>query len=187
MESIFFEKYFSSLAKLINKQKDVIQKLKQTSQILIDIKKNNKKVFIFGNGGSSAIASHIALDLSNIAKIKTFNFNDASLITCFSNDFGYENWMKKTIDIYGEKNDILLVISSSGESKNIIKACLSAKKKNFDQVITFTGFKKNNAVRKLGDVNFWVNSKSYNFIENIHQILLLSIVDFLKLELNNIS
>ena len=148
MESIFFEKYFSSLAKLINKQKDVIKKLKQTSQILIDIKKNNKKVFIFGNGGSSAIASHIALDLSNIAKIKTFNFNDASLITCFSNDFGYENWMKKTIDIYGEKNDILLVISSSGESKNIIKACLSAKKKILIKLLHLLALKR---ITQLGN------------------------------------
>jgi D-sedoheptulose 7-phosphate isomerase len=187
MENIFFKNYFSSLAKLINRQKNFIQKLKKTCQILRDIKKKNKKVFIFGNGGSSAIASHVTIDLSNICKIKTFNFNDASLITCFSNDFGYENWMTKTLDLYGEQSDILLVISSSGESKNIINACLSAKKKKFDQVITFTGFKKSNSVSKLGDINFWVNSKSYNFIENVHQILLLSIVDCLKLKLNNIS
>ena len=187
MENIFFKNYFSSLTKLINRQKNFIQKLKKTCQILRDKKKKNKKVFIFGNGGSSAIASHVAIDLSNICKIKTFNFNDASLITCFSNDFGYENWMTKTLDLYGEQSDILFVISSSGESKNIINACLSAKKKKFDRVITFTGFKKSNAVSKLGDINFWVNSKSYNFVENVHQILLLSIVDCLKLKLKNIS
>ena len=112
-------------------------------------------------------------------KISTLNLNDSSMITCFSNDYGYENWMGKAIEVHGKKNDILIVISSSGRSKNIINACKKAKKKNLKRLLPSQGL-KNNPVSKLGNHNIWVDSKNYNFVENTHQVLLLSIADFLK-------
>lgn len=148
------------------------------------IKRNKKKIFVFGNGGSSAICSHFASDISNIANIKCHNFSEATFITCFANDYGYENWCAKCIEIYGEKGDLLILISSSGESKNILNAFKIAKKKFFSNIISLSGFQKNNSLNKLGKKNIciWVESKEYNVIENIHQIILLTIVDFFKLK-----
>ena len=99
------------------------------------------------------------------------------LITCFANDYGFEHWAEKAIDFYGDEGDLLIVISSSGKSENMINAVKAARNGNFHSVITLSGFSENNPLKKLGDINFWVDNKSYNFVENIHQIWLLSIVD----------
>ena len=134
---------------------------------------------IFGNGGSAAIASHVSVDLTKSAGIRCSNYNEADLITCFSNDYGYERWIEKAIDFYSDDNDILILISSSGKSQNVINACKAAKSKKISKIITFTGHEQNNPLSKLGDINFWINSKAYNFVENTHQIWLLTIVDLI--------
>jgi D-sedoheptulose 7-phosphate isomerase len=158
--------------------RSLINSLQILREKILDCKKNKKKVIIFGNGGSAAIASHFALDLTNVAKIRCVNFSDSSLITCLSNDYGFDNWIYKTLEFYGDKGDLLILISSSGMSKNMINA---VKKNNikFSSIVTFTGFNKNNHLKKLGNLSFYVNSNIYNIIENIHQIWLLSIVDSL--------
>ena len=148
-------------------------------EILKKYKKKNH-VHIFGNGGSASIASHFSMDLTNNSNIKCSNYNDASLITCYSNDFGYENWISRVINKYGKKGDLLILISSSGKSKNMLNAIKIAKLKKIYKVVTFTGFEKNNPLKVRGDLNFWVDSRKYNFIENIHQFWLLMIVDILK-------
>ena len=81
-----------------------------------------------GNGGSAAIASHVSVDFTKMCKIRAVNFNEADLLTCFSNDYGYENWVKKALSSYADRGDLLICISSSGESKNIIKGAKFAKK-----------------------------------------------------------
>jgi len=133
---------------------------------------------IFGNGGSSAIASHVSVDLTKNARIKAINFNEADLITCFSNDYGYERWIEKAIDFYADYKDIIVLISSSGRSKNMINACKAAKRKRI-KVVSFTGHSRNNPLSKKGNLNLWVNSKAYNFVENTHQIWLLAICDLI--------
>ena len=150
----------------------------KVSEILITANKKGKKNLIFGNGGSAAIASHFSVDLTKNARIRTVNFNEADLITCFSNDYGYDRWIEKTVDFYADKKDILILISSSGKSKNMINACKAAKKKKI-KVISFTGHSKNNPLSKLSNINLWVNSKAYNYIENTHQIWLLGICDLI--------
>ena len=147
-------------------------------QILKKIKKNKKKVIIVGNGGSAAIASHVSVDLTKMCKIRAINFNEADLLTCFSNDYGYENWVKMALSSYADKGDLLICISSSGESKNIINGANFAKKIGC-KVITLTGFDRKNKVRKIGNINLWLKSKNYNIIEMTHHIWLLSIVDFI--------
>ena len=174
----FLDKYFEDFKKLLDyNTSEVKKKLHDLKQIIINAKKNRKKILIVGNGGSAAIASHFSVDLTKNAKIRCTNYNEADLITCFSNDFGYERWMEMAINLFGDEKDVLIVISSSGKSKNIIKACIAAKKKDFSKIITFTGHSINNPVKKIGDINLWINSKSYNYIENIHQFWLLSLVD----------
>jgi D-sedoheptulose 7-phosphate isomerase len=180
-EKFFFNKYINNFSKLLNEHAHLTEELVNIRKILLNIKKNKKKVMIFGNGGSSSIANHFSTDLTKFSRIRSVVCNESNLITCFANDYGFENWIKKSIEFYGDKGDCLIIISSSGESKNIINACIQAKKSKFSSVITLTGFKKNNSVNKLGNINIWINSNSYNYVENVHQILLLSIVDSLKL------
>jgi len=174
----FLEKYFSDLAEIIKPDTKSLKKITIVKDLIVSTSKKSGKTFIFGNGGSAAIASHVSVDLTKNARIRTVNFNEADLITCFSNDYGYDRWIEKTVDFYADKKDILILISSSGKSKNMINACKAAKKKRI-RVISFTGHSKNNPLSKLSKISLWVNSKAYNYIENIHQIWLLGICDLI--------
>ena len=175
----FVEKYLKDFSSLAKPEKEIVDKIVEAKNILISAKKKNKKIMIFGNGGSAAIASHVSVDLTKNANIRCMNFNEADLITCFSNDYGYERWIEKTIDFYADMDDVLILISSSGKSPNMINASKAAKNKKMSKIITFTGHAKDNPLSKLGDINFWIDSKAYNFVENIHQIWLLTIVDLI--------
>ena len=179
-EKLFLNKYFENYQKLIGENKiNIINKLLDICEILKKTHKKGKKTIIFGNGGSSAISSHFSVDLTKNAGIRCINFNEPDLITCFSNDYGYEYWLEKSINFYGDEGDVLIAISTSGSSKNIINGCKEAKRKKFSKIITFTGKKKNNPVKKLGDINMWINSSAYNQVETIHQMWLLSLVDLI--------
>ena len=175
----FVKKYLNDFSALIRPDDQTIKKIIEVKNLLVQTKKNGTKIMIFGNGGSAAIASHFSVDLTKNGNIRCVNFNESDLITCFSNDYGFEKWIEKAIDFYADKGDVLILISSSGKSPNIINACKAARGKKISTIITFTGHEKNNPVSELGDINFWINSKAYNFIENIHQIWLLSIVDLI--------
>ncbi|MDA9703750.1 SIS domain-containing protein [Candidatus Pelagibacter bacterium] len=178
-EKIFLNNYFNNLKKLISFEDEEIVKLQNTKNILVETHKKKKKTLIFGNGGSAAIASHFSVDLTKNAKIRCVNFNESDLLTCFSNDFGYEKWVEKAIEFYSDEGDSVILISASGNSPNMVNAAKNAKKNKINKIITLTGNDKNNKLSKLGDINFWVNSKAYNLIENTHQILLLSLVDLI--------
>ena len=178
-EKLFLSKYLNRISKLISQSQNQITKILEVYKILIKLNPKNK-IHIFGNGGSASIASHFSMDLTNNTDLKCYNYNDPSMITCFANDFGFENWIKRAIQKYGVKNNILILISSSGKSKNMLNAVKSAKKKKFSKVITLTGFNENNPLRKIGDINIFVNSKDYNHVENLHQIMLLTLVDMIK-------
>ena len=151
--------------------------LKKSIDLIYKIKKNNKKIFIVGNGGSSSIASHVSLDFTKIANVTSTNFNNSNLITCFANDYGHDNWVKEAIKAYAIPGDLIILISSSGVSKNIVNAAKYCKKNSIN-LITFSGFKKNNPLSKLGNVNFYINSRIYNFIEMAHHIILVYLVDY---------
>ena len=177
-EKNFISEYLKDLSSLIQPNETLINKMIEVKKILLQTRKDNSKTMIFGNGGSAAISSHVSVDLTKNANIRTPNFNESDLITCFSNDYGYDYWVEKTIDFYHQEKDVVILISSSGESMNMINAAKFAKQKKL-KVITFTGHSKNNKLSLLGDFNFWINSKAYNFIENTHQIWLLTICDLI--------
>ena len=99
------------------------------------------------------------------AKIRCTNYNEYDLLSCFANDYGYEKWVEKSLEFYADEGDSLFLISASGNSQNMINAANFAKKNKINKIITFTGNDKDNRLSKLGDINFWVNSKSYNLIE----------------------
>lgn len=143
------------------------------------IKKQYKaggKIFFIGNGGSAAIASHMAVDFWKNGGIPAMSFSDNSLLTCISNDFGYENVFVKPIEFFAGKNDILFAISSSGKSKNILKA-VDAMKKKEGSVITLSGFEEDNPLSSKGACNFYVPSSEYGLVEVAHQYISHFILD----------
>jgi D-sedoheptulose 7-phosphate isomerase len=147
-------------------------------QVLTHSESVGGKVIIVGNGGSAAIASHVSVDFTKAANLRSINFNEADLITCFSNDYGYENWVAQALEAYADLNDVVILISSSGKSKNMINGGKQCKDMNIP-LITFTGFNSDNALRGKGDINFWVDSNQYNIVEMTHHIWLLAIVDYI--------
>lgn len=175
----FIKKYLEDFSAMVSPNVEIEKKLVKVHDLLKETQNSNNKVLIFGNGGSAAIASHFSVDITKNAKIRCLNFNESDLITCFSNDYGFEHWAAKAIDFYGDKGDMLIVISSSGSSKNMINAVKTARKRRFSSVVTLSGFSEDNNLNQLGDVNLWIDSKAYNFIESIHQIWLLAIVDLI--------
>lgn len=134
------------------------------------------KVFIIGNGGSSAIASHVAVDFAKVLDLRAVVFSDAPMLTATSNDYGYDVVFSSQLSRLAVKGDILIAISSSGESQSIIGACYKAAEIGC-RIITFTGMNPRNTVRRLGHVNFWVPSNKYGIVEIAHLALLHSMVD----------
>ena len=171
-----YSKYFENITN--NVQSFDYRKIETIRKKISSLNKKNK-IILIGNGGSASISSHVAVDLTKILKKRAICFNEPNLITCFANDYGYEKWAEKALEAYALKNDIVILISSSGKSKNLINAGKFAKKKNLF-VATFTGFKKNNPLSKIGNENLWVNSTKYNVVEMTHHIWLLALVDLIS-------
>ncbi len=174
------DEFFNDYFKLIDDgNKSIDQsKLILICETIIKVNKSGGTIFIIGNGGSASIASHAAIDFTKAAKIPTKTFNESSLLTCFANDYGYEYWVEKALEFYAKENDMVILISSSGQSKNIINGAIKAKEMGLP-LVTLSGFSSKNHLRGLGDINLWINSSKYNIVEIVHQNWILSIIDFL--------
>jgi D-sedoheptulose 7-phosphate isomerase len=175
-KSNYFSKYFESVGQKLNSI-DPTQ-LEQTASMILAAHEAGKKVIIVGNGGSASMASHVAVDFTKAASIRAINFNEADLITCFANDYGYENWVAKALEAYADSGDLAILISSSGKSQNILNAAEKANEMGLS-VITVSGFLTDNPLRKLGDLNLWVDSTEYNIVEMTHHVWLVAIIDYL--------
>ena len=173
-----YERYFKDYNKSIYDLLDKVnsQNIEESVNLIKTCISQKGKVYVAGNGGSSSMASHVSVDFAKVAGIPSATFNNANLITCFANDYGYENWLTESIKAYTSSNDMLILISSSGTSKNIVNAAEYCSQNKINQ-ITLSGFNKGNPLNKLGDVNFHIESDNYNFIEMSHHIILVSIVD----------
>lgn len=172
----FFSLYFNTITERINTFDT--EKLNEAAELIWKAHASGGKTIFIGNGGSAAMASHLSVDLTKAAKIRAINFNEADLLTCFANDYGYENWASRALEAYADKNDVVVLISSSGKSLNIINAVKQASKMNLP-TITLSGFDGDNHLRALGDLNFWCDSDAYNVVEMTHHVWLLAIVDYL--------
>lgn len=137
---------------------------------------SGRKIMFVGNGGSAAIASHMAVDYTKAGGLRALAFNDSSFLTCFGNDLGYENVFAEPIRHFAQKGDIVVAISSAGRSPNILRGAVAGRKAGCG-VITLSGFAANNPLRKLGDLNLYVSSDSYGIVEVSHLSLLHSILD----------
>lgn len=146
-----------------------------TEMILKQAALGGKLIFI-GNGASASISSHMATDFWKNAGIKALSFNDSSLLTCVSNDYGYKHVFEKPVEMFSGQGDILVAISSSGASENILRGVKAAKRKKV-KVITLSGFAKANPLRKSGDINFYVPVSHYGYVEVVHTAICHCLAD----------
>lgn len=137
--------------------------------------KAGAKVIFIGNGGSAAIASHVAVDYTKNGGIRAIAFNDAPTLTCLANDFGYENVFAKQIEYYAGEDDVVVIVSSSGKSPNILAAAWAAHGERSLTTITLSGMNPHNKLRTSGDLNFYVPCTDYGMVELTHLSLLHSI------------
>ncbi len=177
-ERAFLDDYFRRLIDAVRLDDRLAHQIIEARDIWRNSRDRGGKVFFIGNGGSAAIASHLAIDLTKNAGVPALCFNDSATITCLANDYGYENWMAHAVRLYANPADCLVAISSSGKSPNILNAVTQARNGGM-QVVTLSGIAPDNPLRSTGHLNFWVDSRAYNIIETAHQFLLMSVVDLI--------
>jgi len=132
------------------------------------------RIFLIGNGGSSAVAAHIANDLVKQGH-SAFSLSEPAILTCLSNDYGYDRVYVEQLKAHENPGDTLVAISSSGQSQNILKAVTWAVQMQME-VVTLSGFDANNPLRHMGDINYWVPSHNYGVVEVSHLAILHSVV-----------
>jgi D-sedoheptulose 7-phosphate isomerase len=182
------EKYYENICTLIRsiqvsnhdgQAMNFHQGIEWTCNLILAQAKEGCKLIFIGNGGSAAICSHMATDFWKTGGIKALAFNDSSLLTCIGNDYGYEHVFAKPILMFADPGDILMAISSSGRSPNILNGVKAAREKNC-QVITFSGFHPHSPLRSLGNLNYYVPAEAYGPVEVLHHSICHCILDILQ-------
>lgn len=171
--------YFKELSKLllsvqVRDQHNSVVSLDEggakATEMILSVKTASCKVMLIGNGGSAAIASHMQNDLCKTVGVRATVFNEAPLLTALANDGGYECAYEHLVDLWANADDLLIAISSSGQSENIVRAVqVSVRRKC--QVITLSGFSPDNPLRRMGHLNFYVDSEAYGNVELVHSAL----------------
>lgn len=139
-------------------------------QMVMDVKSASRKVLLAGNGGSSSIASHVQNDMCKAVGVRAMVFTEQPLLTALANDEGYGSVFEWPIGLWAEPGDLLMTVSSSGQSENIVRALAAGREKGC-RVITLSGFNPDNPSRRMGDLNFYVPSHVYGYVESSHTAL----------------
>ena len=174
-EKAFLDDYYARYHKILfdSRDDDSILKLRDA---IYQTHLNKGKLIFIGNGASASLASHAATDFTKQAKIRSSAFNDHNLITALSNDYGYQNWVARAIEYYAKPEDMIIFISVSGESSNLIEGINFANKRSI-LTASLTGSSNTNSLRNKSKYSLWVNSKAYNIVESIHTIWITLIID----------
>jgi len=181
------QKYINELFTVIKKlelsdqqgvEVDFEKEMQATMALFKDLTSADGKLIFIGNGGSAAIASHMAVDYWKNGGIPAICFNDGAQLTCLANDYGYEAVFTKPIQVFAKQGDILVAISSSGQSPNILQGVAAAIGTGC-KIITLSGFSPLNPLRRLGDLNIYCASYEYGFVELAHQLVLHMILDLM--------
>jgi D-sedoheptulose 7-phosphate isomerase len=163
----------------LQKFKNCLNEIDQISlDKLNDIIKNSRNIIILGNGGSNAISCHIAQDYTKMLGKRAMCFGDSSRLTCYANDYGWENAYTKFIEHFAEEDTLVILISSSGNSENILKAAEYCVGKY--RLVTLSGFSPNNKLKEnYSDkslIHFYVGSTDYGIVECLHEVILHSVI-----------
>ncbi len=137
---------------------------------------NNGLIFFCGNGASASMAEHMSHDWFQNAKINTTTCAEISHITAISNDIDYDHVFSYRVKRILSEKDILVGISSSGNSPNILNAIQAANDNNAF-TISVSGKQSNNSIRKMADLNFYVPLDTYGEVESAHAVLLHTVLD----------
>ncbi len=155
---------------------DIDQAIERMGREMSAAHDNGNKLIFVGNGGSAGICSHMAIDYSKNGGMRSTAFNDGAALTCLANDLGYEEVFAKQIDLHARPGDVLIAISSSGRSANILKAVNQARLREC-VVYTLSGFDPKNPLRSMGNLNIFLDSHEYGFVEVGHLMLLHAVLD----------
>ena len=139
-------------------------------QMILAVGAASRKVMLVGNGGSAAIVSHMQNDICKAVGVRAMVFTEQPLLTALANDHGYASVYERTVELWAEPGDLTLAVSSSGQSENILRAVSASAERQCD-VITLSGFSPDNPLRGKGDLNFYVHSGFYGYVENVHRAL----------------
>ena len=181
----FAEKYFKNMAETLcsasastaeGQSIDFHEAIQLAGRLFLNLKQTGNKIIIIGNGASASIASHMSTDIWKNGGIRATAFNDSSLLTCISNDYSYEQVFEKPVEMFADKGDILIAISSSGKSQNILLGVQAAQSKECS-IISLSGFEPDNPLRSQGNINFYVPSLEYGSVEVIHTAICHGILD----------
>jgi len=135
------------------------------------IKKRQSTCFFIGNGASASIASHFAADCLKNAHLRAQNFSDPALLTAIGNDLSADETFSLPLSRYGRRGDLLVTISSSGNSPNILRALATARIIGL-KIVTLSAMSEQNRSRLLGDINLYIPSQRYGVAESAHALLL---------------
>ena len=191
----FVEDYYNGLTELISsiritdkegKKIEFPLGVEKVGNLILSQADSGNKLMFIGNGASAAISSHMSTDFWKTCGVRAIAFNDSSLLTCLGNDFGYEYIFEKSIEMFADPGDILIAISSSGKSENILRGVNSAKSKECS-VITLSGFKDDNPLSSAGDFNFYVPAQEYGPVEVIHHSICHCILNAISNEKDGYS
>jgi len=155
---------------------DFYEGIELAGRLITDQAHSERKIMFIGNGASAAISSHMSTDFWKNGGMKAVAFNDSSILTCIGNDYGYKHLFEKPIEMFAQEGDVLVSISSSGKSENIVLGVNAARAKQC-KVITLSGFAVDNPLCSLGDVNFYVPAKAYGPVEILHHSICHCILD----------
>jgi D-sedoheptulose 7-phosphate isomerase len=150
-------------------------------ELTIDVREKKRSIYLIGNGASASMASHFAADLAKNAHLHTEVFSDLSLITAISNDIGYECVFSEPLYRRAKKGDMLVAISSSGNSKNILRAVEVARKIGL-KIITLSAMQSQNQLRSSGHLNIYIPAKTYGYAETSHAAILHHWMDIVEIK-----
>jgi D-sedoheptulose 7-phosphate isomerase len=145
------------------------------------VRDQGNTVYLIGNGASASMASHIAADLAKNGRLHTEVFSDLSLITAIANDLSYDKVFAMPLSQRMKRDDMLVAISSSGCSPNILEGVEEARKGG-GLVVTLSAMNPENPLRRMGDLNFYVAAQGYGEAETCHAAILHYWVDLMSME-----
>jgi D-sedoheptulose 7-phosphate isomerase len=177
--------YFSAFSRLLERLEvttrsgesvPIDEGIDSVVEVITSLKDGGGKALLIGNGGSAAIVSHVHNDLCKSVGVRAISFQDVPLLTAVANDHGYQTVFHRLVELWADPLDLLIAVSSSGESENIVKTAVLARDKGC-RLVTFTGFGPGNRLRRLGDLNIYAPASDYGYVEMAHSLIAHCITD----------
>jgi D-sedoheptulose 7-phosphate isomerase len=136
-----------------------------------DLQERDAQLFMIGNGGSAAMASHMVTDALVIGRLRANALNDPTTLTAAANDFSFEQAFTTQLERLARAGDLVVAVSQSGNSPNIVRA-VEASRARHVSTITLSAMRADNRCRTVGDLNFYVPLPRYGLAQSAHQVIL---------------